>query len=445
MNGQGALAIVVVSVSTAFMAAAGCDSADVDACSRGGELVRVSAGEFCVYGAGSVPPRDPSVPLDGSAVCPRGYPYAIIVGDALVCATEPTEADELPPEVCAALDGRCEDVGDAAPHDAGARDAGGSDGGPIDASRPDGAIGPARGRFAISRYDQAEGETEAYLLDGDELLDLSAALDDALGAADRHEDQGLSISADGTTLALATARAPCTGPCIATSPIDRPTELTPVEDGRGGYAIGDDPVLAGGVLAYGTAGVGAHAFDVYAVLREGGTPSIVDLSNGGPWVHNRIPHISRDGVWVLFECGDLPYDDHGICEVAIDGATPPTVRRLLDPGGGPAGAVSPSLEEPSYANDGSVLLVADWSARRAVWQWHEGAGDAVRVTDADGEEWSPCALPDGAVAMMYRPDPSRPERSLRVWRDGELEGETSLAPIHQDDDRYIVWMRGCWR
>ncbi|MCC7534629.1 MAG: hypothetical protein IT379_00365, partial [Deltaproteobacteria bacterium] len=93
-----------------------CDGADVGRCGSGGDVV---AG-FCVYdsGASSGP----------SFRCPDMTPFRVDLTTGVVCAPDPTSAEDLPADVCSALAGGCE----ATPMP----DAGPSDAARLDATRP---------------------------------------------------------------------------------------------------------------------------------------------------------------------------------------------------------------------------------------------------------------------------------------------------------------------
>ncbi|MCP4419712.1 MAG: hypothetical protein GY805_24130, partial [Chloroflexi bacterium] len=55
--------------------------------------------------------------------------------------------------------------------------------------------------------------------------------------------------------------------------------------------------------------------------------------------------------------------------------------------------------------DGSIIFEADWNGEQ-IWRLPAGSNAPVRVTDAFGNDNSPCVLPDGRIASLWldRPD-----------------------------------------
>lgn len=110
---------------------AGCPSARLIECGRGGELCEIDGAAYCVYG-----PED-DLPDDGSAICPGELPYPVRCGGYLICAAEMLDPEDLPDELCGE-GGTCRGTRDAgSTPDAGV-------GGRVDASSDDAGVAAGR-------------------------------------------------------------------------------------------------------------------------------------------------------------------------------------------------------------------------------------------------------------------------------------------------------------
>ncbi|MCP4425784.1 MAG: hypothetical protein GY803_14930, partial [Chloroflexi bacterium] len=225
--------------------------------------------------------------------------------------------------------------------------------------------------------------------------DLTQALD-ALASGG---DEWSNLSPDGEWLLLSTERdfdADCVGwACL----VLLPTNLSGSEVIRTPNGVihdeGFSAVASGGDLIIYVGNDGPHGNDLFAITRQGGGWSApLLLTADSPYDAHTQPAISSDGSRALFNCDpDMQDGQEGtaVCEVSVDGTGFHTV---IGPEDGPGGTATNQLRGPDYAPDGSIIFEADWNGEQ-IWRLPAGSNAPVRVTDAFGNDNSPCVLPDG--------------------------------------------------
>jgi parallel beta-helix repeat protein len=280
----------------------------------------------------------------------------------------------------------------------------------------DGSAAQAESSESAAPADAAGG-TITYSLDGRVFRvaaqegataeDISLALD---GLSPGGGDQSLNISPDGQWLVLETERfdPECVDwSCLAVVSADLSAgEALRTSEGLVRANDGISAVASGGNLVVYSYTGGPHQMDLWAVSRTGEAWSApILLSADSADEYNFQPALSEDGSKVLFMCGPIQYGGEGtsICEVGTDGTG---FRVVLTPADGPAGfPTTGALHQPDYAPDGSIVFEADWEGEQ-IWRLALGASEPVRVTDAFGNDNSPCVLPDGRIVSLWL---NRPE------------------------------------
>jgi hypothetical protein len=238
--------------------------------------------------------------------------------------------------------------------------------------------------------------------------DISQALDQLSPGKD---DELLNISPDGDWLVLESGRFDdeCRDwSCLAVVSADLSSGDAVRADGQVIHSEGFSAIASGGNLVIYGAGDSVHERDLWAVTRAGdswGTPLL--LTADSPYEFNYQPALSDDGSTVLFNCGPESFAGEGaaICEVSSSGAD---FRVVLTPADSPAGfPTSGALHQPDYAPDGTVVFEGDWGNEQ-IWRLPAGASEPVPVTNAFGNDNSPCVLPNGRIVSLWL---NRPEGS----------------------------------
>jgi hypothetical protein len=282
---------------------------------------------------------------------------------------------------------------------------------------PGGTITYHHGRNQVYRIAAREGATAE---------NVSASLQ-ALSAGS--QDKWLNIAPDGTFLVLETERfeRECVGwACLAVVAGDLSSGAVVRVDGRVIHPEGWSAVASGGNLVVYPLKGGSHSLDLWAVTRRGnGWSSPLRLTSSSPYQYNHQPAVSKDGLKVVFDCGNQPYGAEGtaICEVGVDGSG---FRVVLTPADTPPGLpVKGALHHPDYAPDGSIVFEGSWDSER-IWRLPTGARRPVAVTSRFGNDNSPCVLPDGRIVSLW------------LQRDGNREGVHEMKAMAADGSRHAM-------
>lgn len=217
-------------VLCAIVAVFGCER---DACGDGaGEVVGADGARFCVVETRAV--------IEGGITCPPELPSEVLLEEGLVCTSEPTDAEDLPPEVCAALGGCTprEPIPDA--------DAGGvPDGGTADAEAAD----PGHGRWTpIAASGPARHSASCATDSSGHLFVLGGWAGPTASIASRTSDARRfdPTTGDWTELPLAGRPSPRTGAALVAFDAGALEGLFVFGGDDGAAALGDGYVLVDG-------------------------------------------------------------------------------------------------------------------------------------------------------------------------------------------------------
>lgn len=231
--------------------------------------------------------------------------------------------------------------------------------------------------------------------------DISQALDQLSPGGG---DQLLNISPDGEWLVLETERfdPACEGwSCLVLLSADLSSADAVRINGQVIHPEGIGAVAPGGDLIVYSAGDGPHEIDLWVVSLEGESwAAPLLLTADSPYQFNRLPALSDDGSKLVFNCGPESYAGEGaaLCEVGSDGAG---FRVLLTPADSPPGfPTTGALHHPDYAPDGSIIFEGDWGNEQ-IWRLPPDAAEPLPVTNAFGNDNSPCVLPDGRIVSLW--------------------------------------------
>jgi hypothetical protein len=163
-------------------------------------------------------------------------------------------------------------------------------------------------------------------------------------------------------------------------------------------AITDD----GGTVVFASQG-GPHAVDLFATTRTAeGWGEAVLLTSDSPYAYNNMPAITPEGGAVTFDCGSEPYPESGgndACRVALDGAG---FTRLLGPDALPDGRNN-YVQNP-HEGPAGLFFEGSWpvgdTTPETIWTLPSGASTPEPFGAFDNAV-SPCALPDGRVALLW--------------------------------------------
>lgn len=230
-----------------------------------------------------------------------------------------------------------------------------------------------------------------------------SALLDALAVGT--EDEWLNISPDGEWVLISTDRfdPACVGwPCLALLPADLSAAESIMINGEPVHASsGFGAVASGGNLIVYPVNNGPHALDLAAISREpGGVWSgPVILTEGAAYEWNAQPALSADGRHVIFDCGAEPYGAEGtaICEARTDGSS---FGVLIKPESVP-GMNPTALHHADYAPDGAIIFESSWDDTERLWRWSSDLDQPELITDAFGNDNSPCVLSDGRIVSLW--------------------------------------------
>lgn len=321
---------------------------------------------------------------------------------------------------------------DAGARDGGVVDASAVDAGPLDASAPG---GPGHVTYHLDGHAYRIAAQAGAVPE-----DLSASLDSFEVVAG--EDGAATLSSDGAWLALLSERfdAECDGwACLFRVSSD----LSSVElVGAAGAAVHPDGffvIAPGGDLVVYAGTDGPHPRDLFVVRRVAGSWSAPVLLTGSSsqQIHD-FPDLRGDGATVVFDCGPDTGDDRGLCEVGIDGTG---FREVLMPSHLPPGESDPALQlhHPHYAADGAIVFEGEWGTER-IWRLDPGAAEPTLLTDAFGNDNSPCILPNGDIASLWLGRPENPPgyHELKVMSADGTAYEMLVTGVDVDD-----WGLGC--
>ena len=73
----------------------------------------------------------------------------------------------------------------------------------------------------------------------------------------------------------------------------------------------------------------------------------------------------------------------------------------MKPQNGPGGTVNNALHHPDYAPDGSVVFEADWNSEERIWRLPPSSTVPELITNAFGNDNSPCVLSDGRIVSLW--------------------------------------------
>lgn len=187
----------------------------------------------------------------------------------------------------------------------------------------------------------------------------------------------------------------------------------------------------GNLIVFSTSGDGPHVIDLWAISRSGDSwSSPILLTKDSHHAYNYLPSISKDSRTIVFNCGPESYAGEGaeLCEVGTDGIGFQVVLTAADaPSGFPT---TGALHHPSYAPDGSIVFESDWGGEQ-IWRLPVGSSEPVRVTDAFGNDNSPCVLPDGRIVSLWL---ERPEgTSVHEFKIMSADGSKFIIPLPNVD------------
>lgn len=235
---------------------------------------------------------------------------------------------------------------------------------------------------------------------GAEPEDLSLALD-ALAPG---SDDWANPSPDGALLLVSTGRfaEECAGwACLALLPADLGQAEVIRVAGQPVHPGGFGAVASGGMLIVYPDSGGPHRQDLWAITRvEEGWESPRLLTDGSPYQFHSMPALSAAGDEVLFDCGDVPYGQEGtaICRANTGGSDLAVLWRPDDvpPGVEPGTA----LHHADWLPDDGIVFEADWGGSERLWRLGP-PGPPALITDAFGNDNSPCALSDGRIVSLW--------------------------------------------
>jgi len=237
---------------------------------------------------------------------------------------------------------------------------------------------------------------------------VTAALDGFAPGEDRH----VASSANGAWLAIVTTRFGCDdAPCVALVAADlRSARRARTASGHVLHAESATVSNDARVVAYAGQG-GPHARDVFVTAHPDearrATPWADPwlASGASPFAYNRNPRLTPDGERVVFDCGDEPGDDaaRSVCEATADGREL-SVRVAADASPPDAELLAGALAFPQRTPDGAVVFESDWYGAPRLFRATRasGAPDSVAVLTPLVDVGSPCVLPDGRVAALWR-------------------------------------------
>jgi hypothetical protein len=236
--------------------------------------------------------------------------------------------------------------------------------------------------------------------------DLSKALD---ALAPGSTDDWLNISADGAWLLVGTDRSfdpECANwPCLVLVKGDLSAGSAVRANGAVVHDSGFAAVASGGNLIVYPAPGGPHTMDLWAIRRAGADWSAPLLLTGrSHYAYNYRPALAPDGTQVLFDCGDQAEAGEGtaVCEARTDGRG---MGVVLTPAESPNGLPKiGALDSPSYGPSGSIIFEADWPGAY-LWRLAGGIKTPVKVAPQFDNDRSPCVLPGGPIASLWRGRP----------------------------------------
>jgi hypothetical protein len=254
--------------------------------------------------------------------------------------------------------------------------------------------------------------------------DVTSSLDAFSGGSD---DQ-MNVSKDGAWLVSIGSRFGCSaGSCLARFRADL-TEGEPVTISGSAITTGDGrPAVAsdGNVIVYPARG--PHALDLYAIKRAPGglwgTPVLLTGASSFDFHHDVA--IAWDGSRVVCDCGA---DEYGapptsICEVNTDGSG---FHQVLGPADGPDQSTGHALHHADYTPEGDIVFEADWPSEQ-VWKISRGSAAPVKISPAnEGDDNSPCALPDGRIVSLW------------LGRPGNTSGGHEIKAMNADGSGTVM-------
>ena len=140
--------------------------------------------------------------------------------------------------------------------------------------------------------------------------------------------------------------------------------------------------------------------DLFVTRLAGGSWSDpISISDASPYRYNRMPALSPDETFVVFDCGPDPYSQDGtsLCRVDTDGSD---LQVLYGPADFPGGTATNALHHPSVAPDYSIVFEGDWNGEQ-IYRYPCGGGTPVVINAEYGNDNSPTVLPDGRIVSLW--------------------------------------------
>lgn len=244
---------------------------------------------------------------------------------------------------------------------------------------------------------------------GDEVFRASASdgaeienVSKLLGGGGR--DRLITPSANGAWMVMSSERFDCSGECLVRVSWDL-TEGEAVKAGgadvyvQGVSAITDD----GNTIVF-SGQDGPHPVDLYVTTRTDGAWSAPTLlTTDSTYAYNNMPSLSVDQSSVVFDCGSEPYPESGgndACRVSLDGSG---FTRLIGPDALPD-ARNSYVQNP-HEGPAGLFFESSWPIDgqnpETIWLLPTGESTPVPFGVRYENAVSPCALPDGRLAMLW--------------------------------------------
>jgi hypothetical protein len=248
-------------------------------------------------------------------------------------------------------------------------------------------------------------------------FDMSAKLtSSSAGAIDRRVD----VSHAGNWLTFVTDRfdPECADLCLAVAPTDLASAEAVRAAGAFVHPEGISAIASNGQVLVTPLRSAPHPVDLFVLRRTvGGWSAPVNITQGSARPFNNMPALSHNDLTVLFDCGASPYPESGdsaVCEVAVDGTG---LREVVTHRALP-GARNDYVQNAHYAPSG-IVFEGSWPTAgltpppETVWRLRpSGQIDVVGASVL--KSYSPCALPDGRVAVLWVGRAGNPQQAREV-------------------------------
>lgn len=251
-------------------------------------------------------------------------------------------------------------------------------------------------------YSVGTGSASTFYRVSASLAAAPTALDAVFDAVSPGRDEKMSLSRNGTYVAVDSTRFGCGDyACLARINVDGSAGEQVLVGGLAQHVYSTPPAISsdGSIIVFTQQDELTNKVNLFATTRVSsgvwGTPVL--LTSGSTFSYNRYPAFSPKNDYIVFGCNNDASESSGnsICEVAIAGTG---FRVVLAPAALSGGI---NLHHPSYAPDASLVFEGENANGEQVWRLSVGSSTPALVNGIYSNDNTPCVLPNAKILSYW--------------------------------------------